>query len=148
MADADIAAASQLFNAYSARGVAAPSCQRRAAHQSDGLARGRHASPTEGHTMADTTAAPESAQAADLIANVIEEGRELARRLFAFTDYKRDTLAFDAQVEGLDHDSQQYQTAAVRSGLPVLLATVEQLSEALCAALGITDEEVLGGFAA
>jgi hypothetical protein len=91
----------------------------------------------------------ESATASDLIANLTEEGRELARRLFAFADdYNRATLAFDIQVEGLDHDSEQYQTAAVRSGLPVLHATVEQMSEALCAALGIAGEELLGEFVA
>lgn len=90
-----------------------------------------------------------SKELCDLIANLTEEGLELVRRLIAFADdYRKASNDFDLEVEGLDQDDERYQAAAVRSGLPVLHATVEQMSEALCVVVGITDEELLNEFAA
>jgi len=85
----------------------------------------------------------------DLVANLSEEGDELARRLSAFADgFRKAGSDFEFEVQGLDHDDERYQAAAVRAGLPVLHATVEQISEAVCAVFGITDEELREGFAA
>jgi hypothetical protein len=101
--------------------------------------------------LADAIAATEapSQGLCDLVANLTEEGLELVRRVLAFTaDYRRAGADFDVEVEALDPDDERYKSAAVRSGLPVLHAMVEQMGEAVCAALGIGDEDLVDWAAA
>lgn len=94
--------------------------------------------------MADAVATEvPSHELCDFVANLTEDGLELVRRLVAFVgDYHLATSQFDVELESLDQDDERYKSAASTSGLPVLHAMVEQMSNALMIALGISDEDL------
>ncbi|MDQ1439265.1 MAG: hypothetical protein QOK43_2894 [Acidimicrobiaceae bacterium] len=92
--------------------------------------------------MANATTHDAPSQALrDSIANATEEGLELERLLINFAGNVRQAgIDFDAEVSDLDDSDPRYQHAAVRSGLGVLHAMVEQMADILSEALGDPEE--------